>query len=110
MRQRAVAMAVLFVILVLTGVVGPAQTQAEHARRIVSKVDPLYPDLARKMGIQGLVRLEVVVTATGRMKRAEVLGGNPVLAKSAMDAVDKWKWEPLSQETRELVMINFRPD
>jgi protein TonB len=110
MRQRVVAMAVLFVTLVSTHVVAPAQTQAEHTRKIVSKVDPLYPDLARKMSIQGLVRLEVAVTATGRMRRAEVLGGNPLLAKSAMDAVDKWKWEPSSQETHEIVIINFRPE
>jgi len=110
MRQRVVAMAVLLVTLVSTNVVSPAQTQAEHTRRIVSKVDPLYPELARKMSIQGLVRLAVVVNATGRMKHAEVLGGNPLLAKSAIDALDKWKWEPCLQETHELVMINFRPD
>ena len=110
MRQLLVAMAVVFVTLGYSSPPCRAQAVSEHARKIVSKVDPLYPDLARRMSMQGTVRLEAVVTSNGKLKHAEVLGGSPLLAKAAIDALEKWKWEPSSQETRELILINFRPN
>jgi TonB family protein len=110
MRQLAVALAVFFCTLLCFQVSSPAQFQGEHARKVLAKVDPLYPDLARRMKMQGTVRLEAVVTPAGKLKHAEVLGGSPVLAKSAVDALEKWKWEPGPQETREVILINFHPD
>jgi TonB family protein len=62
------------------------------------------------MSMQGTVRLEAVVTANGKLKHVEVLGGSPLLAKAALDALGKWKWEPSTQETRELVLFNFHPN
>src|SRR5215831_488377 len=110
MRQLAVAIAVVFLTLSFSSPASNAQAASEHARKIVYKVDPLYPDLARRMSMQGMVRLEAVVTVSGKLKHAEVLGGNPLLAKAAVDAMEKWKWEPSPQETREIVLINFHPN
>jgi hypothetical protein len=38
-----------------------------------------------------------------------VVGGSPVLAKAAVDAIEKWKWAPGPQETKELIELNFHP-
>ena len=86
-----------------------AQEQPEGRRRIVDRVVPVYPDLARKMQIRGTVRVEVVVTPSGKTKLTQVIGGNPLLAKAAVDAIEKWKWVPAPQETKELVELNFHP-
>jgi hypothetical protein len=43
------------------------------------------------------------------VKQSEVLGGNPVLAKAAQDAIRKWRWAAAAQETREEVQLNFHP-
>jgi TonB family protein len=86
-----------------------AQEQLESQRKIVSRVVPSYPELARKMGIEGTVRIGVMVTPAGKVKTAKVIGGHPLLAKTAMDAIDKWKWAPASQETKELIELNFHP-
>jgi TonB family protein len=86
-----------------------AQDQQEGRRRIVDRVVPVYPDLARKMQIRGTVRVEVVVTPSGKTKLTQVIGGNPLLAKAAVDAIEKWKWVPAPQETKELVELNFHP-
>ena len=86
-----------------------AQDQPEGKRAIVDRVVPVYPDLARRAQIHGTVRVGVVVTPSGKAKFTQVIGGNPLLAKAAVDAIEKWKWGPAAQETKELVELNFHP-
>lgn len=86
-----------------------AQEQSDSHRKIVSRVVPSYPELARRMSIEGAVRIGVIVTPAGKVKAAQLIGGHPLLAKAAMDAIDKWKWAPASQETKELIELNFHP-
>ena len=106
--------AAAFVVLILGVMVfspafSPAQEQPEGKRAIVDRVVPLYPDLARRAQIHGTVRVGVVVAPNGRAKFTQVIGGNPLLAKAAVDAIEKWKWVPAAQETKELVELNFHP-
>ena len=70
----------------------PQETEAESSRKIVTRADPLYPELARKMNLQGTVRLMVTVAPNGNAKSVRTIGGNPVLAKAAEDAVYKFRW------------------
>jgi TonB family protein len=86
-----------------------AQEQPEGRRAIVDRVAPVYPDLARRAQIHGTVRVGVVVTPSGKAKFTQVIGGNPLLAKAAIDAIEKWKWAPAPQETKELIELNFHP-
>jgi TonB family protein len=86
-----------------------AQDQPEGKRAIVDRVVPVYPDLARRAQIHGTVRVGVVVAPNGKAKFTQVIGGNPLLAKAAVDAIEKWKWVPAAQETKELVELNFHP-
>jgi len=86
-----------------------AQALSEPPRKIVNKVDPAYPELARKMQTSGTVRVEAVVTPSGSPKFIQVIGGNPVLAKAAVDAIENWKWVPGPRETRELIILIFHP-
>jgi TonB family protein len=85
------------------------QQQTEAKRKIVNKVIPVYPDLARKMQIHGVVRVQVVIAPSGKVKTTQVIGGNPVLAQSAVGAIEQWKWTPAPQETQELVELSFHP-
>ena len=88
MRRMGVGLAVIAMVAGL-GVVGlRAQgTQSEIVRRAKSKVQPEYPELARKMNITGTVRIEVVVAANGTVKDAKIMGGHPVLATAAKASV-----------------------
>jgi TonB family protein len=85
------------------------QEQGESKRKIVSRVTPSYPELARRMNIAGSVKLEVVIAPNGSVKSDKIVGGHPVLAQSAEDAIRKWKWAPNPQETTELIDIKFSP-
>jgi len=84
-----------------------AQTEGHPERKVVTKIAPLYPDLAKLMHVSGVVKLEVVVRANGRVKSTKVLGGSPALIESATDAVSKWRFEAAPKETTEVVEITF---
>lgn len=61
---------------------------------VVKRVDPVYPEEARKDGIQGSVILYVTTDEEGRVKKVEVLKSIPALDKAAVDAVRQWVYEP----------------
>lgn len=73
----------------------------------MSRVPPVYPELAKRMHLQGVVKVEALVRPNGTVKSTRVLGGNPVLVESATAAVSKWKFEPSPEETTEVVQLTF---
>ena len=83
------------------------QREPEVERKVLSKVAPTYPALARKANIYGAVKLGVVITSDGRVESTTVIGGNPVLIQAAVDAVRKWKYEAGPQRTTEVVELKF---
>jgi len=90
--------------------VGAQQAQSEEMiRRAKSKVQPSYPDLARRMNIAGTVKIQVVVAPNGTVKDAHVVGGHPVLATAALDAAKKWRFEPSSAESSGVIDFKFEP-
>src|SRR5229473_5870690 len=91
------------------GVASGQEAQGEVLRRARSKVQPVYPELARKMNLSGTVKVEVVVSPNGSVKEAKVVGGHPVLANAALDAVRKWRFEPAASESSGVVDFKFEP-
>jgi len=61
------------------------------------------------MNITGTVKVEVVVAPNGSVKDAKVVGGHPVLAGAALEAVKKWKFEPAAVESTGIVDFKFEP-
>jgi TonB family protein len=101
--------------LLLLGLAGVALAHAsgqeqETLRKTKSKVEPMYPDLARRMKISGFVKVDVTVAANGTVKDAKVVGGHPVLANAVLDAVKKWRFEAGTQETTETLQFRFDPN
>ena len=101
--------------LLLIGICGSSlagtDAPAEHHsnRKIVKRVLPDYPPLARQLNIKGTVKLLVTVEASGKVKFAKALGGNPTFVDAAMNVIDKWKFEPAPEQTLETVEIRFEP-
>jgi TonB family protein len=83
--------------------------QEELNRRAKTKVMPAYPELAKRMKITGIVKVLVTVSSNGSVKEAKLMGGHPVLATAALDAVKKWRFEPGQQETTGVVEFRFDP-
>ena len=110
-RVLAAVLATIFLGLVLQPRPSAAQAAQtdEFLRRAKTKVQPSYPELARKMNISGTVKIEVVVAANGSVKEAHVVGGHPVLANSALDAAKKWRFEPAPAESTGVIDFKFEP-
>ncbi len=86
------------------------QKEPESKRKVVLRVAPAYPDLARRMNLAGTVKVEAVVGNDGVVKSVGVKGGHPLLVQAATDAVRRWKWVPASHETVEPIEVRFNPD
>jgi len=73
--------------------------------KIINKVDPTYPPMAKTARIAGTVRLEAVVAADGSIQNLRVIEGHPLLVQSALQAVQQWRYQPtlLSGEPVEVV-------
>jgi len=84
--------------------------QPDGPRKIVSRVVPVYPELARTMNLQGTVKIRVTVAPNGTVKSTETVGGSPLLVKAAENAVYKWRWSPAKQESNHLVELRFHPE
>jgi TonB family protein len=72
---------------------------AADTRRPVVNPDPEYPEIARRMNLNGTVKVELVIAADGTIRSAKVLGGHPVLADAVQKALKKWKYAPGTAET-----------
>jgi TonB family protein len=86
----------------------PAFAQSA-TRKLKNRVEPQYPDLARRNNISGSARVELLVATDGKVKDVKVLGGNPVLVQAAVTAVMKWKYEPAAEESTIVVKFDFSP-
>ena len=113
MSQRTAT--ALLALLSLTAMLGPAQLRGQQTqneeivRRAKSKVQPTYPELARKMNIAGTVKIEVIVAPNGTVKDARIVGGHPVLANAALEAAKKWRFEPASGDSTGIIDFRFDP-
>jgi TonB family protein len=114
-RTRAALLAGLTLVVTAAPVhLGAQQAQSqvqneEIVRRAKSKVQPMYPELARRMNISGIVKIEVVVAPNGSVKDARIVGGHPVLANAALDAARKWRFEPAASESSGVIDFEFEP-
>lgn len=110
MRMRSPLM-VLFLSVGCFGFAGQLQGQqatGETTRKVIRKVDPQYPQVARKMNLGGTVKMIAVVGADGTVKRIEPVGGSPLLMQAAENAISQWKFAA-GAESREIVELHFTP-
>jgi TonB family protein len=100
----------LILLAVMFGALSPGPgmgAQAQTTRKVVKKMQPVYPAFATQLNLVGTVKLIVQVTPEGKVKSVHITGGNPVLASAAEDAVKQWIFEPAQKETSEAVEVSF---
>ncbi|HXW99836.1 MAG TPA: energy transducer TonB [Candidatus Acidoferrales bacterium] len=107
MRTRVVFLALA--LLSLAGVLAAQNSSApaRPGRKVMLRTAPTYPELAKRMHVQGAVKIEATVRPNGTVKSTRVIGGSPVLVGAAVDAVSRWKFEAAQTESLEIVQVNF---
>jgi TonB family protein len=66
-----------------------------QSQKLISKIQPVYPPIAKSAGVQGTVTLQAVIGTDGTMQNLQVLNADsPLLVPSTMDAVKQWVYQP----------------
>jgi len=89
----------------------PAKSQessTETGRRVIRRVDPHYPEIAKRMNLGGTVKVIALVAPDGNVKKVEPMGGSPILVQAAQSAVSQWKYVA-GTESKETVELHFTP-
>jgi len=90
--------------LLLIGSVG---AQDGKERKLVSRQDPQYPQIAKQMNLHGMVKIKLWISPQGSVRRSEYIGGHPLLAQAAIESLKEWKYEPVPRETTAVVEVRF---
>jgi len=115
--RRASSSGTVFILSVIalvglwSGLARAAQTYETSGedRKVISRVDPDYPDALKRLYIGGVVRVEVQIAPNGTVKSTKLLGGSPILGQSTMKAIKQWKYAPAASEATLTVKVEFDP-
>jgi TonB family protein len=92
-----------------TSSAGQSTDQSSSDRKVITRVEPEYPDALKRLYIGGVVRLEVEVAPNGVVKSTKLLGGSPILGQSSMKAVKQWRYAPAAADEVLTVKLEFDP-
>jgi len=111
MNARSVVLALL---LALPSSLAPtmwaqSQPESDNGRKVVRKVQPKYPAMARRINLVGTVKLVADVASDGTVKKVNPVGGSPLLVQAAESAIFQWKFAA-GGESKETVEFHFTPD
>ena len=94
-RYPSLAMVRIFQAAILALMIALAiPARAADERAVKSRVAPMYPEIAKRMKIGGVVKVEATVDPDGKVSDVKTLSGNHLLQSAAEDAVRKWKFAP----------------
>lgn len=90
-----------------------AVSQGISGGRLVRRVSPTYPAQALLLRLQGKVILDAVIFEDGTVHDLKVVQGHPVLARAAMEAVQRWRYKPYELngqpvKTQTQITIDFK--
>ena len=76
-----------------------------QAAKLIKRVMPVYPELAKRARISGTVRLMGIIAKDGTVEKLELVSGPPMLAQAALEAVRQWVYQPTLLNTQPVEVI-----
>jgi len=74
--------------------VAPLKITSAPVPKLIKQVDPIYPEVARKARVEGVVIVEATTDIYGRVQSYTILRSIPLLDQAAIDAIKQWVYEP----------------
>jgi TonB family protein len=72
----------------------PQRIRTAQPPSLITKVEPVYPPLARQARVQGTVRFTAIIGKDGRVQNLQLVSGPPLLVVAAQEAVKQWVYKP----------------
>ena len=79
----------------------------EPHRAVITRTPPVYPELAKRMGVTGTVTIRAVVLPNGTVSEIHVEAGHPLLRAAAEDAVRHWRFAADPNSSDCIVAVDF---
>jgi len=73
-------------------------TESQALKAVISKTEPVYPPMAKQMGVSGKVSVTALVDTSGKVEKVEIVSGNVMLGKACVTAVETWKFNPFQAD------------
>lgn len=83
-----------------------SENEADFQKRLIYSPTPTYPEIAKRAGLQGVVRLEVRVRKNETVEVERVLEGEPTLADAAIAAVQQWRAKPAWVNSKQVEVVS----
>ncbi|HKW88044.1 MAG TPA: energy transducer TonB [Candidatus Acidoferrales bacterium] len=101
-------MALFAGLTLLPAIVKSQDADSVTKRKVIHRIVPQFPALARQLNISGKVKIEVTVEPDGHVKSTHALGGSPLLVEAGSQALKNWKFETGPKETTEIIEFDFK--
>lgn len=82
---------------------------SSSGRKLITRVEPEYPETLKRLDIGGTVRLRVTISPKGNVEGVQLLGGNPILGDAATSAIKRWVYTSAHSRTIAEISIPFDP-
>lgn len=106
-KTHSLATKALQAVALATMIVVNLSAHATGERAVKTRVSAVYPELAKRMRIGGVVTVEATVDADGKVVSVKTLNGNRALSQSAEDAVSKWRFVAATETSTVNVEVSF---
>jgi len=105
LRRTRMRLFEICALLLIFAMALPAHGADERA--VKTRVAPTYPEIAKRLRIAGIVKVEATVDPDGKVLDVKTISGNRMLSEAAEDAVRKWKFEAGDGKATVDININF---
>jgi protein TonB len=85
-------------------------SRTEAMQAATTKVQPVYPAIAKQLKVEGVAELEALIDESGKVEKVTIVSGNPMLTRPSAEALKQWKFTPFTEEgkpVKALAPINF---
>jgi TonB family protein len=104
---KVVSAALLLLAMGLATLTSPAQEAT--TRKVLANPPAAYPEVAKRLRLSGVVKVQVVIGTDGLIKDVKLIGGHPLFVNAVQETLKSWKYAPASTETRTTLEFNFQP-
>jgi TonB family protein len=102
-------MAATFFFVGMALILSAANLPAQGNRKVLSNPGPPYPEVARRLLLSGVVKVQVTISVDGKIKETKILGGHPIFVNTVEQTLKEWKYAPAATETTAQLEFTFHP-